>query len=56
VNDEERSEQEALHEALAATLELPDDALLTGWCLTYEYRQGDDSAAGVMRGPATLTA
>lgn len=58
MTNEERQEaiQVSLKTVLAETDCIPANALLTGWCISYEYREGDDATAGWCHGPATLTA
>lgn len=59
-DDDETKErdQAAIHEALLGVLReskvLPDDAILTGWAISYEYQSLDDASAGVVYGPPTL--
>jgi hypothetical protein len=58
VTDDEQQEavQHDLSHALTTNELLPDGAVLTGWCIAYEYRTGETVAAGAMRGPSTITA
>jgi hypothetical protein len=56
VNDDDAREQEAIHEALQAHLDLDEGEVLTGWIVVYEHQTvGDKASAGHAYGPAGMT-
>lgn len=49
------TEQEALHEAIASTLELDDGQILVGWTLVFETVSDGRPTAGHIYGPESMT-